>query len=29
MKNYYSGTMQSAPQDSIDFSQPFDINIVR
>ena len=29
MKNYYSGTMQSAPQDSIDFSQPFNLNIVR
>ena len=29
MKNYYSGAMQSAPQDSIDFSQPFNLNIVR
>ena len=29
MKDYYSKGIQSAPQDSIDFSQPFDINIVR
>lgn len=29
MKDYYSVTMQSAPQDSIDFSQPYNLNIVR
>jgi len=29
MKDYYSGVMQSAPQDSLDFSQPFNMNIIR
>ena len=29
MKNYYSKAMQAAPQNSIDFSQPYSLNIQR